>query len=93
MADYEDSWEQLTERFAQIIEQAEGPSKSKSGVINVYWNCFEKEIHVDLGTYDIGDWSSWTHLGPFKSEKAARSAVHNKLKEAAKVVVEEAADD
>jgi hypothetical protein len=87
------SWGALARRFSKIVYDAEGPSKSKSGIIEIIWRCCEDEIYVNLGTYDIADWSSWTTLGPFENDEQARLATEKKLNEAAKAIEQEKRDD
>ena len=83
------SWQKLSERFREIIDDAGGRTKSKSGIIKIEIDSSDNEFHVVLGTYDIGMWPSWTDVGIFTSEIAAMQAVASKLDEAATEVERE----
>lgn len=83
------TWDDLSKRFADIVTQAEGPSKSTSGGIRLYLDAFggnPARWYVELGTYDIGDWPRHLDLGYFNTEEEARNAVARKLEEAQAVV-------
>jgi hypothetical protein len=86
------SWDHLRRRFAGIVYLAEGPSKSKSGIMTIRHNCCEDGIYVELGTYDIADWPSWTEIGPFLTDGEARVAASAKLEEAKRAVIAEGRD-
>lgn len=53
---------ELGKRFVEIINQAGGRTKSKSGMLKIELDPFEGFWYASLGTYDIGDWPSWTQL-------------------------------
>jgi hypothetical protein len=89
MSNNELSWSTLAKRFSNIIDEAGGRSKSKSGLIRIEYDSCDDEIHVELGTYDIGMWPSWSSLGSFKSEQDAMQAVSKKLDEAVTEIIRE----
>ena len=86
------SWDHLRRRFAGIVYLAEGPSKSKSGILSIRHNCCEDHIYVELGNYDSADWPSWTEIGPFLLDLEARVATAKKLEEVLRAVIEEGRD-
>jgi hypothetical protein len=88
------TWNKLADRFRNIIEDAGGRTKSKSGLIHIEIDsCDGQQYHVELGTYDIGMWPSWTIVGNFETEEKALEAVSKKLDEAAAEVKREKEQD
>ncbi len=79
-------WDELRVRFAELVYRAEGPSKGRSGIITINMDSCQDEVFVQLGTYDIADWPSWTEVGLFKSDREARQAVAIKLDEVAEAI-------
>lgn len=90
------SWDELRHHFAHIIALAEGPTKGKSGIINIRVDSCVSDadvIYVELGTYDIGSWPSWVELSGFKTFEEAQAAVADKLDEALAEVHRELRED
>lgn len=87
-------WSEVSATLAELVRRAGGPSKGKSGLLRVEFD-IDGRTFVELGTYDIGAWPSWTELGPFNSESEALKATLEKLDEARKYLdnYEEAQDD
>jgi hypothetical protein len=78
------TWDDLHSRFANLVRRAGGPSKGKSGIIRVSSDHpvdNEPGVYVELGTYDVGNWNSWTEIGPLHTFKSARIATADKLDE------------
>jgi len=90
------NWDEVKKHFADIIAEGEGPSKGKSGIVRIEIDSCSSEndcIYLELGTYDVGNWPSWTQLGPFPSMEATQKAFADKLDEAEKVVGREQGQD
>ena len=90
------TWDELKSHFADIIFEAEGPSKSKSGIINIRVDSCSSEnacIYIELGTYDIGDCPSWTNIGPFSTFEEGQKATANKLEELLDIMKKEKEED
>lgn len=80
------TWEQLQQRFRDLVIKAEGPGKSSSGIITVEFD-FDGRVSVSLGAYDIGNWNRHTEVGTFDTEEAALQATSQKLDDAEQEVI------
>ena len=75
------------QRFLKLREKV-GASKMSSFSMQVYYSP-EEYITIELGGYDIGDWSRHEHIGPFEDEEEALLALTQKIDEAYFIVEDE----
>ena len=85
------NWKDLHDRFLKLCDKT-GASKTSSYNIDISFSQ-TGGIPVHLGTYDIGDWSRHTHLGPFATESEAMVETEKKIAKAEAVVANESYGD
>ena len=61
-------WQKLSDRFWEIVRDAGGPNKASECITITFWPF--GEVHVDIGTYSIGDWAS-KRMNNFQTEQQA----------------------
>jgi hypothetical protein len=82
------NFETLHKQFLKLRDKT-GASKMSSYSMTIYFSP-DEDISIELGGYDIQDWSRHEHIGIFKSEKEAIDALEIKINEAEKLVEESA---
>lgn len=71
--------ENLVKQFRELIKQAGGPTNSRSGSVDIFYDPEAEKIIVYMDSSDIPTYSEKHLLGPFNSDEEVKAAFSKEL--------------